>query len=80
MNDKFIIFIIGLLLGTVISTGSIYIYTVANKSNDTCSNNIPMNGGDFDRGGRGKMNETTTPPELPNGEQPNQNTNNSEGV
>lgn len=37
MKEKIIIFIAGLLLGAVISTTSIYIYTVANNKN---TNNI----------------------------------------
>ena len=32
MKDKIIIFIIGLLVGAIISTGSIYFYTLANSS------------------------------------------------
>lgn len=35
MKEKIIIFITGLLLGGIISTGSIYIYTIGiNKNND----------------------------------------------
>lgn len=33
MKDKIIIFLIGLLLGAIISTGSIYVYTIASNSN-----------------------------------------------
>ena len=35
MKEKIIIFIGGLLLGAIISTGSIYFYTVANKENNS---------------------------------------------
>ena len=34
MKEKIIIFIVGLLLGSIISTASIYVYTVANKGNN----------------------------------------------
>ena len=34
MKDKIVIFIIGLLLGAIIATGSIYFYTLANNSNN----------------------------------------------
>lgn len=34
MKEKIIIFLVGLLLGAVISTGSIYVYTKANNIND----------------------------------------------
>lgn len=67
MKDKVIIFLIGLFLGAIISTGSIYIYTVANKGND-------MNMGMLnDNKGQGGMmdNNGNTPPEIPD----NQNAN-----
>lgn len=38
MKEKIIIFLSGLLLGAIISTGSIYIYTVANNSNNIDQN------------------------------------------
>ncbi len=70
MKEKVIIFIVGLLLGAIISTGSIYIYTVANNHNN--SNNMNM-GMPNDNKGQGKVmdNNGTTPPEIPN----NQSTN-----
>ena len=58
MKDKIIIFLIGLLLGAIISTGSIYFYTVANNSNNQnmqIPNGMPPSG---------QMNET--PPDVPN--------------
>ena len=33
MKEKIIIFLVGLLLGAIISTGSIYFYTLANNNN-----------------------------------------------
>ena len=53
MKDKILLFIIGVLVGAVISTGAFYIYTVAANSN--CDNpNTQMNGGQ--------------PPEMPSGQ------------
>ena len=64
MKEKVIIFIAGLLLGAIISTGSIYFYTVANSSNNNQGSRIEMNGG--------------TPPSMPNGERPEMPNNNSQ--
>ena len=36
MNEKIILFIIGLLVGAVISTGAFYVYTT---TSNTCNNN-----------------------------------------
>lgn len=62
MKEKIIIFLVGLLLGAIISTGSIYIYTTAN--NDRMFNDNRNQGEMMDNNGN-------TPPEIPN----NQNTN-----
>ena len=44
MKDKIIIFVIGLLLGAVISTGSFFVYTtVSNSCNNSNCNNSNMN-------------------------------------
>lgn len=61
MKEKVIIFLIGLFLGAIISTGSIYIYTIANNSN----NNEPNMQLPNDNKG-GMMGENGNPPELPN--------------
>ena len=63
MKEKVIIFIIGLLLGAIISTGSIYFYTVANNSNNNSNNmdnRMQMPGGNMPSG---------NPPEMPNNNQ-----------
>lgn len=68
MKEKIIIFLVGLLLGAIISTGSIYIYTIANRSNNDMNIGMPND----NRGQGGMMdNNGTNPPEIPN----NQNTN-----
>lgn len=62
MKDKLIIFIIGVLVGAVIATGSFYIYlTTSNCSNN---NQTQMNGGQ--------------PPEMPSGENGQQAPNNTQ--
>lgn len=43
MKEKITIFIIGLLMGAIISTGSIYIYTKANSNTSDHENKIPFN-------------------------------------
>lgn len=63
MKEKIILFIIGLLLGAVISTGAFYVYT---KTNSNCSNqNTQMNGGTPPEMPN-EQNNTGTPPEKPN--------------
>lgn len=62
MKEKVIIFLTGLLLGAIISTGSIYIYTIAN-SKSTNEMEMPT-----DRGQGMMENDGTTPPEIPNNE------------
>lgn len=70
MKEKAIIFLVGLLLGAIISTASIYVYSVANNSNGM---DMKMQMPNEDRGQGGMMeNDGNTPPEIPNG---NQNTN-----
>ena len=59
MKDKIIMFIIGLLVGAVLSTGIFYIYTVTNTNNN--SNTTQMNGGP------GGM-PNGEPPEKPDGD------------
>ena len=54
MKDKICIFIIGLLVGAILSTGAFYIYTAIAGSNN--NQNTQMNGG--------------TPPDKPDGEPP----------
>ena len=53
MKDKIVLFVIGVLVGAVISTGAFYVYTTTSNS---CNNNNPqeMNGG--------------TPPDKPSGD------------
>ena len=64
MKDKIILFVIGVLVGAVISTGAFYVYTIT--SNNTNSGNTQMNGGqppEIPSGNSGQ------PPEMPNNSQ-----------
>ena len=68
MKDKIIIFIVGLLLGAVISTGSIYFYTLANtNSNSNNQIGMPNMGGTppTEQNGGGTQGQGQ-PPEMPN--------------
>ena len=68
MKEKILIFIIGILVGAVISTGAFYIYTRAtNNSCDSSTNNTEMNGGERPEMPNGEF-ENSERPELPNGE------------
>lgn len=63
MKEKIIIFLVGLLLGAIISTGSIYIYTVANNRSNGMNIGVPSD----NRGQGGMMKDNATnPPEMPN--------------
>ena len=61
MKDKIMIFIIGVLVGAVISTGAFYIYTTASNSKSS-NQEIQMNGGQPPEKPAGE------PPEKPDGE------------
>ena len=81
MKEKVIIFMVGLLVGAIISTGSIYFYTLANSSNSNAESGMQMNNGmpgtpPTDQ--NGQMNGGT-PPEMPNNNSQNNNqTNNNQ--
>ena len=63
MKDKIIIFIIGLLLGAIISTASIFAYTKAeSKDNNSNMNSIQMNGNPPSMPGGNGMGEPPTRP------------------
>lgn len=66
MKEKIIIFLVGLLLGSIISTGSIYIYTVANNKNDN-DMNLQMPNDDKGQGGMMRENDKNAPLDMPNG-------------
>ena len=70
MKDKIIMFIIGLLVGAVISTGAFYIYTTTAGKCDSGNQNTQMNGGQPPEIPSGQQGENGQPPEMPNGEKP----------
>ena len=61
MKDKIILFVIGVLVGAVLSTGAFYIYTTASSSKSS-NQEIQMNGGQPPEKPDGKNGE---PPEKP---------------
>ena len=68
MKDKIIIFIIGLLVGAVISTGAFYIYTTTAGKCDSSNQNTQMNGGQPPEMPSGQNGQNGQPPQIPDGE------------
>ena len=78
MKDKIMMFIIGLLVGAVISTGAFYVYTTTNSSCNCNNQNSQMNGGQPPEMPSGQQGENGQPPEKPsNDNQQNNNTQNN---
>lgn len=76
MKDKILLFIIGVLVGAVISTGAFFVYTKATTCNNSNNNQMmDMRGGTHPsmNGENNQNNENGQPPEKPDGN--NQNTN-----
>lgn len=65
MKDKIMMFIIGLLVGAVISTGAFYVYTTTNSSCNCNNQNSQMNGGQPPEMPSGQQGENGQPPEKP---------------
>ena len=66
-KEKIILFIIGVLVGAVISTAAFFVYT---KTLGTSSNNssMQMPGGTPPEMPSGQNNQSGTPPEMPSGQ------------
>ena len=75
MKDKILLFIIGVLVGAVISTGAFYVYTTTNNSNSNNNSQMQMPGGNPPSMPNGQSGENRQPPEMPNG---NNSQNNSQ--
>ena len=77
MKDKILLFIIGVLVGAVISTGAFYVYTVANNNSCSNANTTQMNSGNGQPPEMpvGQNNGNGQPPEMPSGNN-SQNNNN----
>ena len=65
MKDKIMLFVIGVLVGAVISTGAFYIYTTTNSSCNCNNQNTQMNGGQPPEMPSGQQGENGQPPEKP---------------
>ena len=75
MKDKFLLFVIGVLVGAVISTGAFFVYTKATTTCDTNNNTqMQMPGGNPPSMPSGQNGE---PPERPE-DHNTQNNNNSQ--
>ena len=69
MKDKILLFIIGVLVGAVISTGAFFVYTKATTTCNTNSNGqMQMPGGNPPSMPNGQNSENGQPPEKPDGE------------
>ena len=77
MKDKILLFVIGVLVGAVISTGAFFVYT---KATTTCNTNdnsqMQMPGGNPPSMQNGQSGQNGQPPEMPNGN--NSENNNSQ--
>ena len=85
MKEKILLFVVGVLVGAVISTGAFYVYN--NSKVGKCNNQtMRMPGGappSLPGGNQqdGKNNKNGQPPEIPNGNQnSNQANNNSQST
>jgi len=77
MKDKILLFVIGVLVGAVISTGAFFVYTKATTTCNTNSNNqMQMPGGNPPSMQNGQSGQNGQPPEMPNGN--NSGNNNSQ--
>ena len=77
MKDKILLFVIGVLVGAIISTGAFFVYTKATTTWDTNSNNqIGMPGGNPPSMQDGQSGQNGQTPEMPNGN--NSENNNSQ--
>ena len=63
MKNKIMIFIIGSLVGAILTTGAFYLFV----GNNNCSNNFPMSGGEPPEKPSGE------PPEKPSDDNMNNN-------
>ena len=63
MKDRIMIFIIGLLLGAIIATGAIYVYTLGNNNQNGGGGTTQMQMPN----GNPPSGENGGPPDMPNG-------------
>ncbi len=65
MKDKLLLFIIGVLVGAVISTGAFITFSVTNNSNKVNNQGFQMNGGTPPGMPGGSSGSNFQPPEMP---------------
>lgn len=65
MKDKIILFIIGVLVGAVISTGAFYVYSKSTSCNNSSNTQQQMPGGNPPSMPSGQQGENGQPPEKP---------------
>ena len=75
MKDNILLFVIGVLLGAIITTGAFFTYTVATNSSKCDNQTMQMGGGQPPEMPNGQQNQNGQPPELPSGQQGQQNPN-----
>ena len=64
---KIILFVIGVLVGSIISTTTFFVYAKMSESNNAANSSQQMPGGEFPREMSGGRNgQGGTPPEMPN--------------
>lgn len=80
-KEKIIIFIIGVLLGAVISTAAFFVYTktlgISSNSSNSSSSQMPGGGTppEMPSGESGSNGQSDTPPEKPSSDNDSQNSN-----
>ena len=78
MKDKMILFIIGVLVGAVISTGAFYVYTTTINSNKNNGQPMQMTGGNPPSMPSGQKSDNGQSPEMPNNGNNSQNSNSTQ--
>lgn len=74
MKEKIIIFVIGILVGAVVSTGAFYVYTTINNSCNRTNQNMNMNN-QPPQMPSGQNSQNTQPPQMPNANNTQDNSN-----
>ena len=77
-KEKIILFVIGVLIGAVISTAAFFVYakTLGTSSNTSGSSSQQMQGGDTPPEMPSGQNQGGTPPEMPSNTNSSQSSNN----
>ena len=73
IEEKIVLFVIGVLVGAIISTGAFLVYTKSNHTKRIDNNTMQMQGGNQPTMQGGQNNQNGQPPSMPN-DQNNQST------